>query len=194
MNSLPCIAFRRAGRYSKQVLKVTLEHIFYRLSDIDIEGDNCRLTWKDSYSWIWATDVRNGLESPFQHSLDFSCTLSSDVRSSTILSSRCLQPFYVYGVSLSSIYLIKVKLFLCLMKHHAFKVYGKWTCSSNFLDLGSKWKWVISWHPGRFTPLKETPCTDWIGGWVDHRANLDAVVKHLAPSWNQTPIPLPSSP
>jgi hypothetical protein len=37
-------------------------------------------------------------------------------------------------------------------------------------------KWLASW-PGRFTPKERAPGTHWIGGWVDVRAGLDAVVK-----------------
>jgi hypothetical protein len=37
-------------------------------------------------------------------------------------------------------------------------------------------EWSVS-CPGRFTPRKIAPGTHWIGGWVDPRAVLDAVVK-----------------
>jgi hypothetical protein len=42
-------------------------------------------------------------------------------------------------------------------------------------------EWSAS-HPGRFTPRERTPGTHWIGGWVDPRAVLDAVVKKKIPS------------
>jgi hypothetical protein len=32
-------------------------------------------------------------------------------------------------------------------------------------------------RPGRFTPGERAPCTHWIGGWVDPRADLDDTEK-----------------
>jgi len=39
-------------------------------------------------------------------------------------------------------------------------------------------------RPGRFTPRVRVPGTHYTGGWVDHRAGLDAVMgeKFLAPT------------
>jgi hypothetical protein len=31
--------------------------------------------------------------------------------------------------------------------------------------------------PAAFTPEIRGPCTPWIGGWMGHRADLDAVAK-----------------
>jgi hypothetical protein len=43
------------------------------------------------------------------------------------------------------------------------------------LNLCTRWGWVVSITPRpRFTPGERTPVTHWIGGWVDHRAGLDA--------------------
>jgi hypothetical protein len=42
-------------------------------------------------------------------------------------------------------------------------------------------EWSAS-RPGRFTPRERAPCTNWIGGWVDPRAGLDAMVKEKLPS------------
>jgi hypothetical protein len=42
-------------------------------------------------------------------------------------------------------------------------------------------EWSAS-RPGRFTPRERNPGTHWIGGWVDLRAVLDAVVKRKIPS------------
>jgi len=36
-------------------------------------------------------------------------------------------------------------------------------------------EWSAS-SPGRFTPKERDPGTHWIGGWMDLRAGLDAVV------------------
>jgi hypothetical protein len=44
-----------------------------------------------------------------------------------------------------------------------------------FLDLGTSWRWLAGFSPGRFTPEEGAPGTHWIGGWVDHRAGLDDV-------------------
>jgi hypothetical protein len=57
------------------------------------------------------------------------------------------------------------------------------------LDLGTRWKWVVSFTPGRFAPRERAPGTHWIGGWVGPRAGLDAVVKRKfqAPAGTWTP-------
>jgi len=34
------------------------------------------------------------------------------------------------------------------------------------LDLGTSWRWVVSFTPDRFTLKKRAPGTHWIGGWV----------------------------
>jgi hypothetical protein len=72
----------------------------------------------------------------------------------------------------------KVKLSLCLTKHHAMKTY--WGVEvqlhaflTSALDGG---EWSAS-RPGRFTPREKAPFTHWIGGSVGPRADLDAVVK-----------------
>jgi hypothetical protein len=74
---------------------------------------------------------------------------------------------------------------------------GEWRYSSTHsltsaLDRG---EWSAS-RPGRFTPRKRAPGTQWIGGWVGPRAVLDVVVKRKIPSprweWNPlTPIVQP---
>jgi hypothetical protein len=38
----------------------------------------------------------------------------------------------------------KVKLSLCLAKHHAMKTYGEWRYSSTHFDLGTRWRWAVS--------------------------------------------------
>jgi hypothetical protein len=80
-------------------------------------------------------------------------------------------------------FLLKVKLSLCLTKHHAMKEYWEWRYSSmhsltSALDGG---EWSAS-RLGRFTPKERAPRTHWIGGWVGPRAGLDAVVKRNIPS------------
>jgi hypothetical protein len=53
------------------------------------------------------------------------------------------------------------------------KVYGEWIYTHIFLTsalVGGEWS---TSRPGRFTPGKRAPGTDWIGGSVDLRASLD---------------------
>jgi hypothetical protein len=37
---------------------------------------------------------------------------------------------------------------------------------SHFPDLGTRWRWVVSFTPQLFCPLGRAPGTHWIGGWV----------------------------
>jgi hypothetical protein len=71
---------------------------------------------------------------------------------------------------------VKVKLFLCLTKHHAMKTYWgvEYTSTRSFTSemYGDEWS---ATHPCRFTPRKRTPGIHWIGGWMGPAAGLDAV-------------------
>jgi hypothetical protein len=71
---------------------------------------------------------------------------------------------------------VKVKLFLCLTKHHAMNIYllldeapdyedvmGEWRYSSRILNLGSTWRKVISFTPRLFFSRNKNP-TNLIGG------------------------------
>jgi hypothetical protein len=51
-----------------------------------------------------------------------------------------------------------------------------------FFDLGTRWRWVVSFATGRFTARERAPGIHWIGVWVGPRAGLDAVVKRKIPS------------
>jgi len=42
------------------------------------------------------------------------------------------------------------------------------------VDGGGEW---LASRPGHFTPGKRIPDTNWIGGWVGSRTDLDAVMK-----------------
>jgi hypothetical protein len=44
-----------------------------------------------------------------------------------------------------------------------------------FLDLGTTWRWVVSFTPRSLYPRGKSPSTHWIGGWMGPRANLDDV-------------------
>jgi hypothetical protein len=72
----------------------------------------------------------------------------------------------------------KVKLSLCLAKHHAMKVYSSTHSLTSALDEG-EWSASLS---GRFNPRERAPVTRWIGGCVGPRAVLAAVVKRKIPS------------
>jgi hypothetical protein len=78
---------------------------------------------------------------------------------------------------------VKVKLSLCLNKHHAMKAY--WEVEvylHSFFELGTRWRWVVNFTPRLLYPRGRGPGTHWIGGWVGPRAVLDAVVKRKIPS------------
>jgi hypothetical protein len=49
----------------------------------------------------------------------------------------------------------------------------EWRYSSIFLDLDTRWKWVVSFSPHG----ERAPCTHWVGGWLGPRVGLDAVEK-----------------
>jgi hypothetical protein len=49
----------------------------------------------------------------------------------------------------------------------------------SFLDLGTRWRWVVSFTPQPLYPKERTPGTQWIGGWVGPRAVLDAVKRKI---------------
>jgi hypothetical protein len=60
--------------------------------------------------------------------------------------------------------IIKVKLCLCLTKHHTMNTYwGSGVIASRILDLGTNGDERSASHPGRFTPGKKASCTHWIG-------------------------------
>jgi hypothetical protein len=52
----------------------------------------------------------------------------------------------------------KVKLSLCLTKHHAMKTYwGSGGLTSHILDLGTRWRWVVSFTPRPLYPQGKSP-------------------------------------
>jgi hypothetical protein len=67
---------------------------------------------------------------------------------------------------------------LCLTKHHALKTYcGSGGIAPRILDLGTRWRWVVSFTPRPHYLKESAPRTHWIGGWVGPKAVMDAVVK-----------------
>jgi hypothetical protein len=56
-------------------------------------------------------------------------------------------------------------------------VWGSESIDPHFLDLGTRWRWAVSFTPWSLYPRGRAPGTHWIGGWVDPRAELDDVEK-----------------
>jgi hypothetical protein len=63
----------------------------------------------------------------------------------------------------------KVKLSLCVTKHHAMKAYWRNSSTHSLISALDGGEWSAS-RPGRFTPRKRAPGIHWIGGWVHPRA------------------------
>jgi hypothetical protein len=56
----------------------------------------------------------------------------------------------------------KVKLSLCLTKHHAMKTYwGIGGIATRIPDLGTRWKWVVSFTPRPLYPKGKNPWYPW---------------------------------
>jgi hypothetical protein len=71
---------------------------------------------------------------------------------------------------------LKVKLSLCLTKHYAMKAYWG-SIASRILDLGSRWRWVVSFTTRLPYPQRNNPRHP-LGS---PRAGLEAVVKRKIP-------------
>jgi hypothetical protein len=53
----------------------------------------------------------------------------------------------------------KVKLSLCLTKHHGMKTYWRsGGIAPRILDLGTRWRWVVSFTPRPLYPQGKSPC------------------------------------
>jgi hypothetical protein len=59
----------------------------------------------------------------------------------------------------------------------------------SFFELGTRWRWVVSFTPRPLYTQGRAPGTLWIGGWVGPRVGLDTVWKRRipAPTGNWTP-------
>jgi hypothetical protein len=67
---------------------------------------------------------------------------------------------------------------MCLAKHHAMNTYGgDGGIHLRILNVGNRWRYVVSSRSGRFTSKVRAHGTHWIGGWMCPRAGLDAVTK-----------------
>jgi hypothetical protein len=96
-------------------------------------------------------------------------------------------------------------IYIChcpLTEHHVMKAcWESGRIAPRFRDLGTRWRWVVSFTPRSLYPTEMFPDTHWIGGWVGPRAGLDAVVERKIPircrdlnprssSLSPSPIPL----
>jgi hypothetical protein len=71
---------------------------------------------------------------------------------------------------------VKVNLSLYLTKHHAMKTYcGSGGIAPRILNLGSRWKRVVSFTPRPLYFMLRALGTHWIGGWMSPRAGLDTM-------------------
>jgi hypothetical protein len=50
---------------------------------------------------------------------------------------------------------------------------GSGCVDPHFHDLGTSWRWVVSFTPRSRFPRERAPGTHWIEGWVDLKADLD---------------------
>jgi hypothetical protein len=85
----------------------------------------------------------------------------------------------MWHVDVVTLLINKVMLSLCLTNkalHHE-GVWGSGCIDPGFLDLGTWWRWVVSFTPQPLYPREKAPSTHWIGGWVGPRAGLDNVEK-----------------
>jgi hypothetical protein len=55
--------------------------------------------------------------------------------------------------------------------------WGSGCIDPHFHDLGTSWKWVVSFIPRPLYPRERAPSTHCIGGWVDPRGGLDDTEK-----------------
>jgi hypothetical protein len=67
------------------------------------------------------------------------------------------------------------------------KIDGERRYSSTVLDLGNRWRWVVSFKPKLlYTPGEKAPTTDWLGG-PKSWSGCCGVEKNPAPAGNWTP-------
>jgi hypothetical protein len=72
---------------------------------------------------------------------------------------------------------------LCLTKHHSMKTYwGSEGITPQILNLGTIWRWMVSFIPRPLYSGERSPGTHWIRGCVGPRAGLDAEEKRKIPS------------
>jgi hypothetical protein len=88
--------------------------------------------------------------------------------------------FHCYSTTFSRTiqFTLKVKLSLCLTKHHAMNTYWEsGGIAPRILNLGTRYKWVVSFTPLSLYSGARSLGSHWIGGWVSSRFSLNAVAK-----------------
>jgi hypothetical protein len=72
----------------------------------------------------------------------------------------------------------------------------EWRYSCTIFDLGTRWRWVVSFAPWSLFPREIVSSTHWIGDWVGLRASLDAMemrkIFHCRESNSECPAYSPS--
>jgi len=73
---------------------------------------------------------------------------------------------------------VKVKLSLCLTKHHTVKTYWVSGCTAPcILKLGTTWRRVVSFTPRPLYPRGRALGTHYRWGWIGCRGSLDSMTK-----------------
>jgi hypothetical protein len=119
-----------------------------------------------------------------------------------IFLSCYMKPFLITGcqclfITTRSITKVKVTSSLCLTKHYAIKTYGGSGCiDPRFLDLGTSWRWVVSFTPLPLYPRVKSPLypLDRRLGEPQRLSGRYVEAKVLDSTGTRTPTPRPSSP
>jgi hypothetical protein len=69
---------------------------------------------------------------------------------------------------------------------------GDWWYSCTILDIGTRWRFVISFTPQPIYPRKRTSSTHWIAGWVGSTAGLDTAEKRKILACRKLNLGLPA--
>jgi hypothetical protein len=70
---------------------------------------------------------------------------------------------------------------LCLIMYEAMKILAAWLFTPCILNLGTGCEWEDSLFSGSFTPRKNAPSLDCIGGPVNSKASVDVEAKWKVP-------------
>jgi hypothetical protein len=116
----------------------------------------------------------------FSHDSSGALSLNHNAASHTfsfqLFRTKLFSRWQLLLIQIPTVYCISntIKLFLYLCHE------GVWRSECidpHFLDLGTSWKWVVSFTPRPLYPRGKSPNIHWIGGWIDPRAGLDNVEK-----------------